>query len=270
MDNRPIGVFDSGLGGLTGVRELAKLLPGEDIVYFGDTARTPYGSRSRDTILRYGKQDIEFLLSKGVKAILCACNTVSSTLPETYTDALPVPFVGVVRAAAAAAAARSASGRIGIIATAATVKSGSYEAAIRPLRPDARLTAQACPLFVPLVEEGRFCSGDVVVETVAAEYLAPLREERIDTLVLGCTHYPLLTEIISGAMGGSVFLVDSGREAACAAQSVLLQRDALAGPGEGGAQFYVSERPADFQRMADIFRQEPCHPQAQAVDIAGY
>ena len=142
MDNRPIGVFDSGLGGLTSVRELARLLPGEDIVYFGDTARTPYGSRSRDTILRYGRQDIEFLLSKGVKAILCACNTVSATLPAEYTDSLPVPFVGVVNATAAAAARISASGRIGVIATAATIKSGSYATAIRSEEHTSELQSQ--------------------------------------------------------------------------------------------------------------------------------
>ena len=254
MDNRPIGVFDSGLGGLTGVRELAKLLPGEDIVYFGDTARTPYGSRSRDTILRYGKQDIEFLLSKGVKAILCACNTVSSTLPETYTDALPVPFVGVVRAAAAAAAARSASGRIGIIATAATVKSGSYEAVIRPLRADARLTAQACPLFVPVIENGYLDRRNPITVTLAREYLAPIRAAGVDTLILGCTHYPLIAGTIADEMGPGVTLVDSGAEGALALRRLLEERDLLCGRVQGGnLSFYVSDSGENFAEIGALF-----------------
>ena len=270
MDQRPIGVFDSGLGGLTAVRQMRRLMPSEHIIYFGDTARVPYGNRSRETILKYARQDMRFLRQFDPKLVVIACGTVSSNCLEALQSESPVPVLGVVEPAVRRAISVTANRRVGLIATRSSVSSGAYQRLFADLAPQVEVFSKACPLFVPLVEEGRFCSGDVVVETVAAEYLAPLREERIDTLVLGCTHYPLLTEIISGAMGGSVFLVDSGREAACAAQSVLLQRDALAGPGEGGAQFYVSERPADFQRMADIFLQEPCHPQAQAVDIAGY
>ena len=254
MDNRPIGVFDSGLGGLTSVRELAKLLPGEDILYFGDTARTPYGSRSRDTILRYGMQDIEFLLSKGVKAILCACNTVSATLPASYTNQLPVPFVGVVEAAAAAAARTSANGRIGVIATAATVKSGSYQAAIRPLRPDAQLTIQACPLFVPVIENGYLDRRDPITVLLAREYLTPVRAAGVDTLILGCTHYPLIAGTIADEMGPEVTLVDSGAQGALVLRRLLEARDLLCARSKGGnLSFYVSDSGENFAEIGALF-----------------
>ena len=270
MDQRPIGVFDSGLGGLTAVRQMRQIMPSEHIIYFGDTARVPYGNRSRETILKYARQDIRFLRQFDPKLVVIACGTVSSNCLEELRAENDIPILGVVEPAVRRAASVTASGRVGLIATRASVLSGAYQRMFKALAPQVQVFSEACPLFVPLVEEGRFRSGDVVVETVAAEYLAPLREERIDTLVLGCTHYPLLTEIISGAMGGSVFLVDSGREAACAAQSVLLQRDALAGPGMGEARFYTSELAADFQRMAEIFLQEPCRAEAETVDIERY
>ena len=284
MDQRPIGVFDSGLGGLTAVRQLRQIMPSEHIIYFGDNARVPYGNRSRETILKYARQDLRFLRQFDPKLVVIACGTVSSNCLEDLQRENEIPIIGVVEPTVRRAVSVTASRRVGLIATRASVSSGAYQRQFAALDPEIRVFTQACPLFVPLVEvfskacplfvplveEGRFRSGDVVVETVAAEYLAPLREERIDTLVLGCTHYPLLTEIISGAMGGSVFLVDSGREAACAAQSVLLQRDALAGPGMGEARFYTSELAADFQRMAEIFLQEPCRAAAETVDIERY
>ncbi len=257
MDNRPIGVFDSGLGGLTGVRELARLLPGEDLLYFGDTARTPYGSRSRDTIIRYGQQDVAFLLSRGVKAILCACNTVSSTLPADYTAGLPVPFIGVVDASAAAAARATKNGRIGVIATAATVKSGSYTRALNALdAPQLPLsvTVRACPLFVPVIENGYVGRGEPIVTALAREYLAPLKEAGVDTLILGCTHYPLIADAIADEMGPGVTLIDSG------AQGALALRDALAGAGRlrgrtsgGEVQFYVSDSGENFAEVGGLF-----------------
>ena len=270
MDQRPIGVFDSGLGGLTAVRQMRQIMPSEHIIYFGDTARVPYGNRSRETILKYARQDIRFLHAFDPKLVVIACGTVSSNCLEELQAESDIPIIGVVEPTVRRAVAVTANRRVGLIATRASVASGAYQRQFAALDPEIRVFTQACPLFVPLVEEGRFRSGDVVVETVAAEYLASLQEERIDTLVLGCTHYPLLTEIISGAMGGSVFLVDAGREAACAAQALLLERDALSGPGPGSAQFYVSERPADFQRLAEIFLQEPCRAEARQVDIARY
>ena len=254
MDQRPIGVFDSGLGGLTAVRQMRQIMPSEHIIYFGDTARVPYGNRSRETILKYARQDMGFLRQFDPKLVVIACGTVSSNCLEELQAENEIPIIGVV----------------GLIATRASVNSGAYQRLFEAMAPEIQVFSRACPLFVPLVEEGRFQSGDVVIETVAEEYLQELRGQRIDTLVLGCTHYPLLTEIISGVMGGSVFLVDAGREAACAAQSLLLERDALAGPGLGDVRFFTSERAADFQRLAGIFLQEPCRAEAEPVDIGRY
>ena len=194
MDNRPIGVFDSGLGGLTSVRELRRLLPGEDIVYFGDTGRVPYGSRSHETILQYARQDIAFLLSQNVKCIMAACGTVSSTYPPEEAAKLPVPYMGVVSSAARRAARATRSRKIGVIGTSATIRSHSYELMLRRLVPGAEITARACPLFVSLVENG-YVDGSApdrqqVTKLVIAQYLKEVRDAGVDTLILGCTHYP--------------------------------------------------------------------------------
>ena len=211
MDNRPIGVFDSGMGGLTAVRELAALLPHEQLIYFGDTGRVPYGGRSRNTIIRYARQDVAFLRSFDLKAIVVACGTVSTTaLPILQAEAEGFPIFGVVESTARQAADATRNGKIGLIATRASIRTGAYQAVITRLRPEAQVSALACPLFVPLVENGRTQPGDVVIETVAAEYLAPLKAEGVDTLVLGCTHYPLLKEVIRNFMGADVTLIDSG------------------------------------------------------------
>ena len=191
MDTRPIGVFDSGLGGLTAVRQLRRVLPGEDIVYFGDTGRVPYGSRGRDIIVQYARQDIRFLLQKDVKFIIAACGTVSSTYPPEEAARLPVPFTGVVGATARAAVDATRNRKIGIIGTAATVRSGSYAAIIRDMMPDVQIFARACPMFVPLVENGYFNDGNPVTKLIIAEYLQELKDAGVDTLILGCTHYPL-------------------------------------------------------------------------------
>ena len=205
MDNRPIGVFDSGLGGLTSVRELRRLLPGEDIVYFGDTGRVPYGSRSREIILQYARQDIAFLLSQNVKCIVAACGTVSSTYPSEEAAKLPVPYMGVVSSAARRAARATRNRRIGVIGTSATIRSHSYEQILRRLVPGAEITARACPLFVSLVENG-YVDGSApdcqqVTRLVIAQYLQEVREAGVDTLILGCTHYPLLAGMIGEYMG---------------------------------------------------------------------
>ncbi|MDO5602075.1 MAG: glutamate racemase [Oscillospiraceae bacterium] len=253
MKHAPIGVFDSGVGGLTAVKELHRLLPGEDIVYFGDTARVPYGSRSGETILRYAKEDVAFLLSKDVKLILVACGTVSSLLPPAYAASLPVPCFGVVESTAAAAAAATKNGRIGVIGTAATIKSGSYVEAISKLRPDIQLYKQSCPLFVPLVENGRVSKDDPVTAAVAREYLAPLQKAQVDTLILGCTHYPIIAPVIASVMGPKVTLVDSGREGAKAAAKALQQRGLLSGGAGGAVRYYVSDSTEGFDELAHIF-----------------
>ena len=254
MDERAIGVFDSGAGGLTAVRQLRRLLPAEKIVYFGDTGRVPYGTRSEATILQYAKQDVAFLLSKNVKFILAACGTVSSILPAEYTNALPVPFVGVVDAAAAAAAAATKNGRIGVIGTSATIRSGSYEQRLHRANGAFRVSPKACPMFVPLVENGYVAPDDPVTAAIAGEYLTPLREQGVDTLILGCTHYPLIAPAIARVMGPGVSLIDSGREGALLARRRLCQLDLLAPEGHaGGAEYYVSDEPAGFEPFIRLF-----------------
>ena len=220
MDTRPIGVFDSGLGGLTAVRQLRRVLPGEDIVYFGDTGRVPYGSRGRDIIVQYARQDIRFLLQQDVKFIIAACGTVSSTYPPEEAARLPVPFTGVVGATARAAVDATRNRKIGIIGTAATVRSGSYAAIIRDMMPDVQIFARACPLFVPLVENG-YVNGDKVTQLMIEEYLTPVRDSGIDTLILGCTHYPLLKKMIGDFVGDSVTLIDPGKLTAIATATAL-------------------------------------------------
>ena len=254
MDERPIGVFDSGLGGLTGVRELRRILPGEDIVYFGDTGRVPYGSRSRETIVQYARQDIAFLLSKNVKYIMAACGTVSSTYPDEEAARLPVPFLGVVGAAAHEAAAATRNRRIGVIGTAATIRSGSYETLLRRLVPGAEIVRRACPMFVPLVENGYVEDGDPVTALVIRQYLTEVRGAGVDTLILGCTHYPLLKKSIGAFMGPDVVLIDPGRVAAHALRETLAARGLLNGRSEGGtAQYYVSDDTGDFAASARLF-----------------
>lgn len=249
----PIGVFDSGLGGLTAVRELRRLLPMENIVYFGDTGRVPYGTRGVDTIVQYAKQDIAFLLKQNVKLVMAACGTVSSTLPAEIADALPVPYLGVVESAAAAAVRATKSGKIGVIGTPATIRSQSYERAILRRLPDAHITVRGCPLFVPLVENGYFAADNRVTQLVAEDYLAMMRDAQVDTLILGCTHYPLLAPIIAQVMGEHVTLIDPGLEAAHTARTILTEDGLLRAGTEGAAAYYVSDSTESFSQLAGWF-----------------
>ena len=268
LDNRPIGVFDSGLGGLTAVRELRRLLPGEDIIYFGDTGRVPYGGRSRETIIKYAREDVAFLTTFPLKAILIACGTVSANALDVLRGENDLPILGVVEPAARRAAELSRSGRIGLIGTQATIRSGVYEQFITALRPGASITARACPLFVPLVENGRFRPGDVVIETVAEEYLAPLRAEGVDTLVLGCTHYPLLREVVGKCMGPEVKLVDAGAEGAHRTGELLREQAALADPRrQGKCRYYVSDSTEGFASLASIFLGQDVNGLVEQIDI---
>lgn len=266
MDKRPVGVFDSGLGGLTAVRELRRLLPGEDIVYFGDTGRVPYGNRGSGIIRQYARQDIAFLLGRGVKLILAACGTVSSTYPPGEAAGLPLPYLGVVEPTAAAAAAATRSGRIGIIGTAATIRSGSYERLLHALRPGVSTMARACPLFVPLVENGHIAPQDPVSSLVAEEYLAPLRDAGVDTLIMGCTHYPLLAGVIGRVMGPGVALIDAGREAARAVKERLAAGGLLNEAG-GSVRYYVTDSTDQFAAMADLCLDADAHGPVEHVPI---
>ena len=269
MNPRPIGVFDSGLGGLTAVRQLRQLMPSEHIIYFGDTARVPYGNRSRETLLQYARQDLRFLRGFDLKAVVVACGTVSANCLEDLRQDSDVPVVGVVEPAAARAAALTRSGKIGLVATRASVASGAYERALGKTDPLLEMRALACPLFVPLVEEGRFRPGDVVIETVAEEYLAPFRTYGIDVLILGCTHYPLLSQIIGNVMGPDVRLIDVGAEAAQTCRDLLAEADAL-GDGDGGVSCYTSDLAANFQRLASLFLGEDLAGRVEQVDISQY
>ncbi len=259
----PIGVFDSGIGGLTVVRELKRLLPSEAILFFGDTARVPYGPKSPETVRRFAREDASFLARKGVKMIVVACNTVSSVAFEDLAGSVSVPLVGVVDPAARVAASGSATGRIGVIGTRATVASGAYPRAILTLRPDARVEQAPCPLFVPLVEEG--WSESAVAEEVARAYLEPLRAQAIDTLVLGCTHYPLLKRVIARVVGEGVRLVDTAEETARDVRD-LLAREGLAAERRAEDRFFVSDIPYHFAREAEAFLGEPL-PRVERVDV---
>lgn len=271
MDNRPVGVFDSGLGGLTAVKEFTRIMPGEDIVYFGDTGRVPYGTRARDTIIKYAGQDVRFLLEHEVKAILIACGTVSSTALEQARALSPVPVWGVIEPAAKAAAQSTKTGKIGVIATGATIRSGSFERAVKAFLPQARVISKACPMFVPLVENGYFKKGSRAAEIIAHEYLDGL-SSKIDTLILGCTHYPLLREILLEVMGNGVTLINSGREAALCAKEKLREAGLENGSGRPGqCRFFVSDLDPDdaFARLAEIFLDRPAGT-IEKVDIEKY
>lgn len=270
LNQQPIGVFDSGLGGLTAVRQLRRIMPSENIIYFGDTSRVPYGNRSRETILKYARQDMRFLRSFDLKAVVIACGTVSSNCLEQLQAENDIPVIGVVAPAVQRAAALTRSGRVGLVATRASVRSGAYERAFRTLAPTVRLFSRACPLFVPLVEEGRCRPGDAVIEQVAEEYLSELKAREIDTLVLGCTHYPLLAEVIGQVMGPEVALVDVGAESARAARMLLTEQDALAERPKGTASFYTSDRAEDFERLASLFLREDVTNQTREIDISHY
>lgn len=269
MDNRPIGVFDSGLGGLTVVRELLERLPNERIVYFGDTGRVPYGSRSPEIVKRYAKQDCGLLLEQDVKYIIAACGTVSSVAGGVL-DALPVPAMGVVEPTVEAAIRATKTGRIGVIGTAVTVRSGSFEQAIKRVRPDAQVFAQACPVLVTLVESGWVDEDNTATQAVAGRYLEPLMEQKIDTLILGCTHFPLLSPIISRILGEGVTLVNSGAATAAQCAALLTRRDMLAAPDRtGGCQFFVSDQPYNFTRVAEMFLGRTVSEDVRQVNTEG-
>lgn len=251
-DQRSIGVFDSGIGGLTVVRALMKRLPHESITYFGDTARVPYGNKSAEVVRQYALEDAQFLLSHNVKVIVVACNTASAVALDALRDRLSIPVIGMIEPGAAAAIASSNHGRIGVIGTLATVASESYPKAIRSTARNAHVVSRACPLFVPLAEEG--WSEHRISAMVAEEYLSPLRREGIDTLILGCTHYPILRGVIAAAAGPGVKLVDSG-EAAADEVARVLESSALLNPSTAlpNYSFFVSDVPQRFKELGEIF-----------------
>ena len=257
MDARPIGVFDSGVGGLTVVSQMRRMLPGESIVYFGDLARLPYGSKSKQSIIQFSHQIMRFLLGQDVKAVIIACGTASSNSLEEMRASYSIPIMGVVEPGAHAAANKTRNKRIGVIGTEATVSSGAY----------GQLFSKACPLFVPLVEEGWFDDG--VTREVIHRYLIPLKEEGVDTLILGCTHYPLLRGLIQEEMGEQVTLVDPSQEAALLMKSFLISHQRLAENAEGSVRFYASDSTEKFQRLAEVILDSPMMP-VKRIAIENY
>ena len=252
LNHAPIGVFDSGVGGLTVAREIMRQIPDERIVYFGDTARVPYGSKSPNTIIRYSRQIIRFLRTKNVKAIVVACNTASAFALETIKPELDIPIIGVVKPGAKVAAQTTQNGKIGVIGTEGTIRSEIYTKTIHRENKDAQVMGRACPLFVPLVEEGWI--KDPVTVAVAERYLQPFKESDIDTLILGCTHYPLLRSTVREIMGEGVNLVNPAYETARELKQLLAEKGLTNIQSQEEArkyQFYVSDQADKFMRFAD-------------------
>lgn len=267
MDKRAIGIFDSGLGGLTAVKEIMELLPNENIIYFGDTGRVPYGTRSRETIIKYSRQDVKFLESFGVKMIVVACGTVSSVALPTLKNECGIPIVGVVDAAVEAAIAASKNKKIGIIGTPGTIASGAYSNGIHKKMPEAETFSRACPLFVPLVENGHFDTE--VARLVTEEYLSEIKQMNVDTLILGCTHYPLLEKVIHQFMGESVTLINSGAEIAKRLETdypEILNK----GNEKGEYHYYVSDDTENFEHLASLFLRCDVNGQVAKTDIEKY
>ncbi|HMH84311.1 MAG TPA: glutamate racemase [Gemmatimonadaceae bacterium] len=252
----PIGVFDSGMGGLTVVREMMSQLPNESIIYFGDTARVPYGPKSPDTVLRYSREITAFLKGEGVKALVVACNTATAHALPALRREFDMPIVGVIEPGARAAAAATKTKRVGVIGTAGTIKSKAYEKEIRKILPDVEVTAQACALFVPLVEEGWLDSE--VTRAVARNYLAPIVSAEVDTLVLGCTHYPLMKTVIGNVVGREVRLIDSAHETARQAGEILRAHGLENGAPDGARyRFIASDAPDTFLGLGERFLGSP-------------
>lgn len=263
-----IGVFDSGLGGLSAVKEFMNVLPAERIIYFGDTGRVPYGTRSRETIRKYAFQDAEFLLKHNVKMIVAACGTVSSVAGGALEEQLPVPYTGVVNPTAYTAVRKTKNGKIGVIGTAATVNSHSYKLRLQKLDPSVEVFEQACPLFVSLVENGVIHRDDQITRLVVRRYMAELKDNGVDTVILGCTHFPLLREAISDYMGEGVALVDSGYETANYAAKVLREQDLLNDdPNPKQPDFYVSDTPEGFENVAGLFLGRDMEHKVTQIDI---
>lgn len=253
MNNHSIGIFDSGIGGLTVVRQVMKSLPGEDIVYFGDTARVPYGIKSKDVIVRYSIEDALFLIEQKIKLLVIACNTASAYACSHLQGIFKIPVIGVIEPGIDSIVEHSKSHRIGIVGTAATIGSGAYQAGIKARLPEAEIMAVSCPLFVPFVEEGMI--DHPATKMMIQEYLSPLKG-KVDTLLLACTHYPLLKASIKEFMGDNVTLIDSAHACAKTIAELLTAQDLLSTQHKGNNKFFVSDDPDKFCRLGRMFLQE--------------
>lgn len=271
MSQRPIGVFDSGLGGLTTVKELKNILPNENIVYFGDTERVPYGTRSKETIIKYARQDINFLIKNNVKIIISACGTVSSVASVLTNSAKALNntlYTGVVLPAAQAAAKATKNLKVGVLGTAATINSHSYKQKLNRINSSIKVYEKSCPLFVPLVENGIIDPKDQITALTVERYLKPLKEKNVDTIILGCTHYPLLSKAIKEYVGENVNLVDSGKETAIYASKLLRNHNLINDSDKkGNCSFYVSDSTHGFANMASMFLGEDLNNKVTEIDI---
>lgn len=257
QENKPVGVFDSGIGGLTVVKELMRLLPCEEIVYFGDTARVPYGGKSRETIIKFANQIVQFLILKGVKLIVAACNTVSSNALDVIKRNYSIPIIGVIEPGALEIV-RLSKGNVGVIGTKATIESHAYKRAIQRLANDKRIYEKACPLFVPIVEEGYL--DKEATELIAKDYLLSLNDNQIDTLILGCTHYPVLKDVISKILPG-VQIVDSAEATAVQVKEILKNEELLRKDNKKlNHRFYLSDIPRDFEKISQRFLGKKIEP----------
>lgn len=269
FDNRAIGVFDSGLGGLTAVKEFLKILPNESIIYFGDTGRVPYGTRSNETIIKYVRQDIKFLLTHQVKAIVAACGTASSVALEQLKKEFHIPLIGVLEPVCRAAVSKTRNKKIGVLGTPGTINSGSYKKGIEALMPEALVFEKACPMFVPLVENGYLESEATYI--IAREYLAELIENEVDTVILGCTHYPLLEKVITDIVGNHVSVVNAGLETALYTKEILKKNQKLSeSPDCGCNQYFVSDDVEKFSHLGSMFLGRPIETDVKKIDIETY
>lgn len=266
MSDKCIGVFDSGLGGLTCVKEIMEIMPNEPIVYFGDTGRVPYGSKSNETIIKYTKSDINFLKTFDLKMIVVACGTASSIALPVIKDEIDLPLFGVVEAAAEAAAASTKNNKIGIIGTVGSIRSGAYERKIKEINSDIVTTAVACPLFVPLVETGH-TKGEVA-RLVTEEYMESIIKAGVDTLILGCTHYPLLKDTIASVVGKDVTLIDPGKITAGCVKKYLTENNLTSEKPQH--RFFVSDCPDDFERLAQEFLEKDISGKIEKINIEKY
>jgi glutamate racemase len=252
MRNRPIGIFDSGIGGLTVFKEIKNLLPNEDIVYFGDTARVPYGTKSKDTVVKFSAQNADFLIALGVKMIVVACNTSSSFSLPILRRRCNIPIIGVVQPGAHEAAGVTRKMKVGVIGTRATISSGIYKKELKKLNPKIDVISESCPLFVPIVEEG-WLKKDVT-RIIADQYLGLLKKKRIDAIILGCTHYPLLKPIIRRVLGKRIALIDSAAQTAKAVKKILYDKKIEnKKKGRGRYRFYVTDEPHLFKKIGSRF-----------------
>jgi len=263
-----IGVFDSGLGGLTSVRTLEKIMPDENIIYFGDTGRVPYGTRSKSTLLKYAKQDLAFLRTHDINAVLVACGTVSSIAMDILCEQSDIPIVGVVEPSAKAAVEKTKNKIIGVIGTGVTVASGSFKNAIMAIDPEIEVVTTACPLFVPLVENGFIEKDNEITRLTAEKYLADIKASGADTLILGCTHFPIIADIIASVVPG-VTLINSGEEAAKSLLSMMEREKMLLHEG-GELSCYVSDEISGFERIAEMFLGHSINGRVSKINIDQY